>query len=75
MAWPAIEEPPLSLVRCMRADLVAPTKLYEAPLWQGASSDNQFWLCSLWRVDSPASTFLASKCARPPHVQPRMPAS
>ena len=43
MAWPDMEEPPLSLVRCLRRDLVEQATTYDAPLWSGASSDNQFW--------------------------------
>lgn len=74
VAWPGMAEPPPSLVRCVRADLVGPVKVHNAPLWQGVSSDNKFWAASLWLMDTPLSTFLASKNAmRPPPGMPRVP--
>jgi vacuolar protein sorting-associated protein 13A/C len=56
---PAIEEPPLNIVRVMRADLVAPGKLYHAPVWSASSSDNLYWQCDIWQVDNACSTFVA----------------
>jgi vacuolar protein sorting-associated protein 13A/C len=41
VAWPDIEEPPLTLVACLRRDLVAPARLFDYPVWSGVSSDNQ----------------------------------
>ncbi|KAF5830551.1 hypothetical protein DUNSADRAFT_14358 [Dunaliella salina] len=73
VAWPEMEEPPISLVRCIRSDLAAPAKVYEAPLWQGVSSDNQFWVGSIWLVDSHLSTFLANKSSSRPPAMPRVP--
>lgn len=55
----AIEEPPLSVVRVLRADLVRQARLYDAPVWSGTSSDNMYWQCSIWQVDNPCSTFVA----------------
>lgn len=55
----AIEEPPLSVARVMRADLVRAARLYDAPVWSGTSSDNMYWQCSIWQVDNPCSTFVA----------------
>ena len=69
VAWPDAEEPPLTLVRCMRRDLVTSASMHASPLWSGASSDNQFWRCSLWPVDNPAQTFLASKSDQRPLAQ------
>uniref|UniRef100_A0A7S3R138 Vacuolar protein sorting-associated protein 13 VPS13 adaptor binding domain-containing protein n=1 Tax=Dunaliella tertiolecta TaxID=3047 RepID=A0A7S3R138_DUNTE len=73
VAWPEMEEPPISLVRCVRSDLAATARVYEAPLWQGISSDNQFWVGSIWLVDSPLSTFLANKSSSRPPAMPRVP--
>jgi vacuolar protein sorting-associated protein 13A/C len=73
VAWPEMEEPPTSLVRCMRSDLVAPAKVFEAPLWSGASADNQFWVASIWLVDSPLSNFMANKSASRPPAGPKVP--
>ncbi len=61
VAWPEIEEPPLGLVRCLRRDLVAPGRSFDAPVWHGGSSDNQYWRCGLWPVDCAAGTFVAVK--------------
>jgi len=58
---PAIEEPPLSVVRVMRADLAQQTRVFSGPLWSGTSSDNMYWQCDLWQVDNldSCSTFIA----------------
>ena len=61
VAWPDMEEPPLSLVRCVRKDLVMAAETYETCAWSGASADNQWWRCTLWPIDNAAQTFLASK--------------
>ncbi len=61
VAWPAIEEPPLGLVRCLRSDLAAPGRVYDSAVWAGASSDNPYWRASVWPVDHPAGTFVAVK--------------
>lgn len=77
---PAIEEPPLSIVRVMRADLVKPAKTFDSPVWSAASSDNMYWQCDIWQVDNvdSCSTFLAVRhdgngSARPDANQARMP--
>lgn len=59
MVVPAIEEPPLNIVRVMRTDLVAPSRPYHAPVWSGTSSDNMYWQCDVWQVDNTCSTFVA----------------
>lgn len=59
MVMAAIEEPPPSVVRVMRADLARPGRLYDAPVWTGTSSDNMYWTASIWQVDNPCSTFVA----------------
>lgn len=56
---PAIEEPPLNIVRVMRADLVESSRPYHAPVWSGSSSDNMYWQCDVWQVDNTCSTFVA----------------
>lgn len=76
VVMPAIEEPPLNIVRVMRADLVTPSKLYHAPVWSGTSSDNMYWQCDLWQVDNSCSTFVATRhdgsgSARPDPSQAR----
>lgn len=58
---PAIEEPPVSVVRCMRADLLQQARLYDHPVWSDTSSDNPYWQCSVWQVDNACSTFVAVK--------------
>ncbi len=74
VAVPALEEPPPRAVRCLRADLAKPAQLFGAPVWHGASGDNQWWECSLWCVDSPAGTFLAERGkGRPQASAARMP--
>ena len=50
VAWGEIEEPPLALVRCVRRDLALPSSVYDHPLWQGTSSDNQYWKAGIWQV-------------------------
>lgn len=64
---PAIDEPPQGAVRVMRADLLKPARLYDYPVWSGASSDNVYWQCSMWQVDNPCSTFVAVKGNDKPH--------
>jgi hypothetical protein len=64
---PAIDEPPQGVVRVMRADLLKPARLYDYPVWSGASSDNVYWQCSMWQVDNPCSTFVAVKGNDNPH--------
>jgi len=63
---PAIEEPPVSIVRCMRANLVCPARLYDSPVWSDTSSDNMYWQCNIWQVDNPCSTFVAVKSSNKP---------
>lgn len=72
VAWPDAEEPPLGLVRCMRRDLVTPSRVLEPPLWSGASSENQFWRCTLWSIDNPAHTFLAVKATPDQRPNPQL---
>jgi vacuolar protein sorting-associated protein 13A/C len=69
VAWPDMEEPPLGLVRCLRRDLITPAAMTETALWSGASSDNQYWRCSIWPVQNPARTFLAAKSDSRPAPQ------
>jgi vacuolar protein sorting-associated protein 13A/C len=64
---PAIEEPPLGIVRCMRSDLVKQARLFDYPVWSDTSSDNMYWLCSIWQVDNSCSTFVAAKSTNKPH--------
>jgi vacuolar protein sorting-associated protein 13A/C len=59
--WPAIEEPPLGLVRCARRDLVAAARFHESPLWVGASTDIPLWRASIWPVDNDCQTFIGVK--------------
>lgn len=75
---PAIEEPPLNIVRVMRADLVKGSHMYNAPVWSGTSSDNMYWQADVWQVDSSCSTFVAvrhdgSGSVRPDPSQAREP--
>ena len=64
---PAIEEPPPGAARCVRADLLRHARLYDAPVWQGASADNAYWRCAIWQVDNQCGTFVAVKTAGRPH--------
>lgn len=67
MVVPAIEEPAPAAAACMRADLLRPTRFYDAPVWQGTSADNMYWQCAIWQVDNAACTFVAVKTAGRPH--------
>lgn len=67
VAVPAIEEPPLSIVRCMRSDLLKQGRMYDYPVWSDTSSDNMYWQCSIWQVDNSCSTFVAVKSTNKPH--------
>eukprot|EP00879_Flechtneria_rotunda_P005415 GHRR01005707.1.p1 GENE.GHRR01005707.1~~GHRR01005707.1.p1 ORF type:complete len:1494 (+),score=564.87 GHRR01005707.1:1093-5574(+) len=64
---PAIEEPPVEVVRCMRVDLLKPATLYDYPVWSDVSSDNTYWQCSIWQVDNPCCSFVAVKGTSKPH--------
>eukprot|EP00878_Enallax_costatus_P013777 GHUV01014408.1.p1 GENE.GHUV01014408.1~~GHUV01014408.1.p1 ORF type:complete len:898 (+),score=328.70 GHUV01014408.1:398-3091(+) len=67
VAVPAIEEPPLGIVRCMRSDLLKQGRIYDYPVWSDTSSDNMYWQCSIWQVDNACSTFVAVKSTNKPH--------
>jgi hypothetical protein len=47
---PAIEEPSAGVAACMRADLLRPSRFYDAPVWHGTSADNEYWNCFLYQV-------------------------
>jgi vacuolar protein sorting-associated protein 13A/C len=64
---PALEEPPISVVGCLRKDLVRPARFYDAPVWQDTSSDNMYWQCALWQVDNACNTFIPVKSRGSPH--------
>lgn len=48
---PDIKEPLTSVVRCMRSDLLRPSRFYDAPVWHDTSADNMYWQCSIWQVN------------------------